>query len=85
MHSIPVRLLVADDFYATFGGKLIDLTDRLKISGLQATCRGEHDNYTLTLTNSKWECSCYFFQLQSVCSHVMAVENILSEMISQKV
>ncbi len=59
--------------------------NRLKISGLQATFRGEHDNYTLTFTDNKWECSCHYFRLQSVCSHVMAVENMLSEMMSQKV
>lgn len=58
--------------------------ERLKISGLQATFRGEHDNYTLNFNESKWECSCQHFHFQGVCSHVMAAENMLSEMMSQK-
>ncbi len=58
--------------------------DRVKISGLQATFRGEHDNYTLSFNENKWECSCHYFQLQDICSHIMAVENMLSNMMSQK-
>ncbi len=59
--------------------------ERLKISGLQATFHGEHDNYTLSFTEDKWACSCHFFQMRDVCSHVMAVENLLSGMMPQKV
>lgn len=59
--------------------------NRLKISGLQATFRGDHDSYILTFAENKWECACHYFQMHDVCSHVMAVENLLSEMMPQKV
>lgn len=57
--------------------------ERVKISGLNATFNGGHDEYTLTLQDGEWRCSCHFFTSQEygTCSHVMALQRLLTPML----
>lgn len=59
--------------------------ERVKIDGLSATFNGGHDEYTLTLHDGKWQCSCHFFQSQDydTCSHVMALQRLLTPMLPE--
>ncbi|MBI2863908.1 MAG: hypothetical protein HYX94_05035 [Chloroflexi bacterium] len=55
--------------------------DRICISEFVAQFRGEHDNYVLTYKDNRWHCTCHFFSGWGVCSHTMAMERILADML----
>lgn len=56
--------------------------DRVNIRDLQVDFRGEHSIYQVSLKNNHWNCSCSFFSLYGTCSHAMALQRILSPMLS---
>lgn len=55
--------------------------DRISFSKFTAEFKGEHDNYTVSYKDGKWNCSCNFFVGWGVCSHTMALQKILAEML----
>jgi len=59
-------------------------TERVTFSELSVKFRGENDNYTTEYKNSKWHCSCPFFSNWGTCSHTMALEKILSNMLPEE-
>ena len=58
--------------------------DRVKSSDFTAVFRGENDNHKLSYAEGKWRCSCYFFSQWGTCSHVMALQQILDNMLPQE-
>ena len=58
--------------------------ERVTITNLKADFRGEHDIYHLSLDNNHWRCTCSFYSGYGTCSHVMAVQRILSPMLSME-
>lgn len=56
-------------------------TDRITFSELSVQFRGEHDTYTTTFKDDKWHCTCSFFATWRVCSHTMALERVLGNML----
>jgi len=58
--------------------------DRVTFSEFSLNFRGEHDNHTVSYNKGKWHCSCYFFSTCGQCSHRMAMERILSEMLPRE-
>lgn len=56
--------------------------ERVAINQLQADFRGEHSTYTINLDGNHWRCSCGFYGGYGTCSHVMALQRILSRMLS---
>jgi len=59
--------------------------DRVSFADFQVNFRGEHNTYTLTYKQGEWHCSCDFFSSWGVCSHIMATQRILVEMLPQEV
>ena len=55
--------------------------ERIKFTEFKVTFRGEHDTYTVSFHEGHWHCSCYFFTRRGVCSHTMALEKVLAEML----
>ncbi len=55
--------------------------DRITITDFSAQFRGEHDNYVLTYKEGHWHCTCHFFGGWGICSHTMALERILADML----
>ena len=55
--------------------------DRVRFSGFTVAFRGEHDTYQVTFREDAWGCSCQFFHGHSVCSHTLALQRILGEML----
>jgi hypothetical protein len=55
--------------------------DRITFSSFTAQFRGENDNYTLSYKSGEWQCSCHFFSQWGICSHVMAIQQILAAML----
>lgn len=59
--------------------------DRAEIRNLTATFRGGHDDYIVKLEGDRWSCNCHTFESHALgtCSHIMALQQILSPMLSQ--
>ncbi len=58
--------------------------DRITFSELSVKFRGENDNYNINYNNGKWQCSCHFFSGWGTCSHTMALEKILANMLPEE-
>ena len=56
-------------------------TDRVTFSELSVKFRGENNNYDTGYKDGKWHCSCQFFSNWGLCSHTMALEKILDNML----
>lgn len=44
---------------------------------------GNNNDHWVKLENGVWSCDCDFFQSRGVCSHTMAMEEILKEMLPE--
>ncbi|MFC2000229.1 hypothetical protein ACFLXE_05680 [Chloroflexota bacterium] len=55
--------------------------NRITFTGLTASFQGEHDDYVIGYQDGKWHCTCHFFGTWGVCSHCMALQRILAEML----
>lgn len=58
-------------------------TDRITFSELSVSFRGENSSYTTEYKEGKWHCSCRFFSSWGLCSHTMALEKILGNMLPE--
>jgi len=56
-------------------------TDRITFGDFSVQFRGEHNVYTTSLKDGKWNCTCSFFATWKTCSHTMAMEKILAPML----
>lgn len=58
--------------------------DRVTFSDFRARFRGEHNTYDLSYRDGKWHCSCFFFSRWQLCSHTMALQRILFQMLPKE-
>lgn len=56
-------------------------TDRVTFNSFSVKFRGENDYYDTSFKDGKWHCSCRFFSSWGLCSHTMAMERILANML----
>lgn len=56
-------------------------TDRVTFSEFAVKFRGENDTYDTSYKDGKWHCSCHFFLSWGLCSHTMALQKILENML----
>ena len=56
-------------------------TDRVTFIDFAVNFRGENNTYHTSYQDGKWHCSCSFFASWGLCSHTMAMEKILSNML----
>ncbi len=57
--------------------------DRVNITTLSATFRGNHNIHQVTYDDAGWHCSCAFSATHATCSHTMALQRILEGMIPE--
>jgi hypothetical protein len=56
--------------------------ERIQFESLTVTLRGDNDTiHDVSYQNGKWKCDCSFFASRGVCSHTMAMERILADMV----
>lgn len=55
--------------------------DRIHFNEFQVTIDGENNPHTVAYSQGQWECDCSFFKSRGVCSHTMALERVLAEML----
>lgn len=58
--------------------------ERVRLSKLEASFHGGHDEYQISLEDGHWTCSCHTFESHAIgtCSHVMALQQMLGEMLA---
>lgn len=58
---------------------------RIQFEQFRVTFDGDNNPHTVHFEQGQWRCDCDFFQSRGVCSHTMALERILEDMIPQAV
>lgn len=59
--------------------------ERIRLSGLEATFHGGHDDYTVRLDGETWSCTCHTYSSHVVgdtCAHIMAMQQVLGQVLS---
>jgi hypothetical protein len=59
--------------------------DRIQFESFRATLHGENNPHSVTFEVGHWQCDCDFFALRGVCSHTMALERVLEQMLPASV
>lgn len=57
-------------------------TDRITFQTLALEFRGDNDTHRVSLDADRWQCTCHFFESWGGCVHVMALQQILGQMLS---
>ena len=57
--------------------------DRIHVESLRVNFNGTNNNHTVELHDGTWHCTCEFFQSRGRCSHTMALEIILENMLPE--
>jgi hypothetical protein len=59
--------------------------ERINFERFRATFSGENNPHTVEFEAGRWTCDCNFFLTRGVCSHTMALERILIDMLPEAV
>jgi hypothetical protein len=51
--------------------------DRVQLSQLEATVRGDNDRHTVNLGEGRLSCDCDHYLHERLCAHVLTVERVL--------
>jgi len=57
---------------------------RISFNEFRVTLEGNHALHHISFRDGEWSCDCSFFSRRGVCSHTMALERVLGEMLTQK-
>lgn len=63
--------------------KYAEEKERVSINSFSATFHGIHNTYEVTFDAGAWNCQCLFFSTRGVCSHTMALQRILNEVLAR--
>ena len=56
---------------------------RISFSSFAVNFKGDNEEHNITLSDGHWKCNCSFFQQWGLCSHTMALQKILGEMLPE--
>ena len=59
--------------------------DRFRFNQFHVTFSGDNNNHKISFENGVFQCDCEFFILRERCSHTMALEHLLSDMLPEPV
>jgi hypothetical protein len=59
--------------------------ERIQFLSFTVTFDGDNNPHTTTFENGQWTCDCSFFNSRKVCSHTMALERVLADMLPESV
>ena len=62
--------------------KYAEEPDRVHIHTMEASFTGNHNTYRVVYRDGGWQCECAFFETRGVCSHIMALQRMLEEMLA---
>lgn len=58
--------------------------DRIRVRNFSVDFQGTNATHITSLVDGKWNCTCPFFASWETCSHVMALQKILGEMLPEE-
>lgn len=56
---------------------------RIQFESFVVTFDGDHNPHQVKFERGEWECNCDFFRTRGLCSHTMAMEKILENMLPE--
>jgi hypothetical protein len=59
--------------------------NRVRFESFTVTFDGQNNPHTVKMQNGVWQCDCDFFKSRGRCSHSMALEIILEDMLPEAV
>jgi hypothetical protein len=72
MDSAASRILKARQY-------ALERDQRVRVHSFEVELHGDNSNHIVAYESGTWDCDCEEFKLRNVCSHVMAMEEILGE------
>ena len=57
---------------------------RVSFESFSVSVEGDHAVHQVSYQNQQWKCDCAYFASRGYCSHTMALERILGEMLPSK-
>ncbi len=57
---------------------------RIHFHTFTVTMDGENNPHQIRYADGQWECDCSYFKTHKLCSHTMALEIVLENMIPEK-
>ena len=64
--------------------KYAEEKERVRITSFQATFQGNHNTYQVSFSSGAWHCQCPFFATRRVCSHTMALQRMLDQVLAKE-
>ena len=64
--------------------KYAEERERVSINSFHATFEGNHNTYQVGFESGEWNCECLFFHTRGVCSHTMALQRILDDVLAHE-
>jgi len=58
--------------------------NRIRFEEFRVTFDGDNNPHTVVFKEGQWQCDCDFFQTRNHCSHTMALERILEQMLPEQ-
>lgn len=55
--------------------------DRFRFQSFTVEVRGTHNTHTVSFDDGKLACTCEFYGTRGTCSHTIAIEKVLGEML----
>jgi len=55
--------------------------DRFRFQKFTVQVRGTHNTHTVSFDEDKLACTCEFYRTHGACSHTIAIEKVLGEML----
>ena len=63
--------------------KYAEEKERVRINSFDASFQGINSTHQVSFDNGRWQCECLFFTTRGFCSHTMAMQRMLEEMLAK--
>lgn len=63
--------------------KYAEEKERVSINSFSATFQGNHNSYDVSFNAGAWDCECHYFATRAVCSHTMALQRMLDDVLAK--
>ncbi len=57
--------------------------DRIRFDSFEVAFQGNNNSHVVGYDHGTWNCDCDFFASRAVCSHTMAIERLLPDMVER--
>jgi hypothetical protein len=58
--------------------------ERVRFNSFTVAFHGGHDEHVVTMQEATFTCTCHFYEAHDTCAHIMAMQRILHDMLSEE-